>query len=163
MTSILVVDDEAYRTRAYRDNLERAGFRVVHCTTIDEASGVLYDPDQKFGLLIQDLQMGRPLPDDKLTMTNAEWEKYNRLAGLWFLVKHRDLLLSRKIPVAILTQRTPDEFTSIMNESIEKRGLPLKVFRKIETSATQLPPLVKGFLDEVGRKSWGAKVSSIPS
>lgn len=149
MHKLLVVDDEAYRTRAYRENLTRAGFDVVYCATIDEADEVLNDPDQKLNLLIQDLQMGRPLPDDRLTMSNSDWEQYNRLAGLWFLVTHRDLLTSRKIPVAVLTQRTKDEFINIVGEKLENHGIPVRVFRKIETPADRLPQLIQSFLQAV--------------
>lgn len=142
----LVVDDEAYRTQAYRTNLERAEFEVLYRSTIDEAREVLDDPDQRIDLLIQDLQMGRPLPDDKLTMSNSEWEEFNKLAGLWFLVKSRDWLISRRIPVLILTQRQPEEFTRIVGERLESKGVAVRVYRKIETPATRLPGLATEFI-----------------
>lgn len=139
MPKVLVVDDEAYRTQAYRTELARAGFEVLLCTTVDEARDVLDDPDQKIDLLIQDLQMGRPLPHDKLTMSNGEWEDYNKLAGLWFLVKSRDWLASRRIPVLILTQRQAVEFAAIVRDKLESQGVYLRVFRKIDTPAKSLP------------------------
>jgi CheY-like chemotaxis protein len=146
MAHILIVDDEAYRTRRYRETLGEAGHEVQYCSTFDEADEFLNDPDAKIDLLVQDLQMGRPIPTDRLQISNSEWERFHGLSGLWFLVRRRDFLLSRRIPVLILTQKLASDFQETLTDEVEKQGVDVKVCHKIHTPADRLPTIVQQYL-----------------
>ncbi|MFO0829696.1 MAG: hypothetical protein U0572_16265 [Phycisphaerales bacterium] len=146
MAHILIVDDEAYRTRRYRESLRDAGHDVNYCSTFDEADEVLDDPDAKIDLLIQDLQMGRPIPTDRVQMTNSEWERYHGLSGLWFLVRRRDYMLSRHIPVLVLTQKMAEDFQQTLKQHVEGFGVRVRVCHKIHTPADKLPTVVREYL-----------------
>ena len=146
MAHILIVDDEAYRTRRYRETLRDAGHEVQYCSTFDEADEVLNDPDAKIDLLVQDLQMGRPIPTDRLQISNSEWERFHGLSGLWFLVRRRDYLLSRRIPVLILTQKLAADFQETLNSEVKNEGVAVQVCHKIHTPADRLPTIVQQYL-----------------
>ena len=154
MASILVVDDEAYRTRAYREALRQAGHEVTFCSMFDEADELLWNPDFQISLLIQDLQMGRPIPGDRLQINNAEWEDFHMLSGLWFLHRCRNLLLSRKVPVLILTQKTAGDWQVVLRNALNENGVWCDVRHKVQTAATELPAIVKSFLDRVAQRGW---------
>lgn len=153
MAHILIVDDEAYRTRRYREALRAASHEVQYCSTFDEADEVLNDPDAKVDLLVQDLQMGRPIPTDRLQMSNSDWERFHGLSGLWFLVRRRDFLLSRNIPVLILTQKLAADFQQTLTRDVEAQGIPVRVCHKIQTSADRLPSIVQQYLAIVATAS----------
>lgn len=146
--TILMIDDEAYRTRLYRQYLEEAGYGVEFASTLDEALDLLQDPDFRPVLLIQDMQMGRPGVGSQLSVTDSELNRFFGMSGMWFIIIQREWLVGRKIPVLILTQRNPAEFQETVDLELRSRGLTVMICHKLETRAVQLPAIVKTMIDD---------------
>jgi|GEM_PF-6835715 len=133
--SVLFIDDEAYRTRSYRDCLTRAGWDVTFCSTIDEADGCFdtQRPPDPFAVAVVDLQMGRPqsLDDDE------QWDRYLHLPGLWYIAKKSRLCELQNTAIAVLTNKNPSDFRELLvSEVLTLRpGLRLGVYRKTVVAA----------------------------
>lgn len=139
-TKVLFIDDEPYSTRPYRDRLEENGFEIAYIDSVIRAAETLaaLKLPCEFKALIMDLQM--PAHD---RMTTAQVERYTSLTGLWLLDEYKDQIKAARLPVVVLTQKKPEDFTTLLNTM----GLPkLLVRHKIHTPAKELPRHLRAFL-----------------
>ncbi len=94
---IAFIDDEAYRTRLQRENLERAGAEVIFYRDLPEAHTAL-NSDLKFDLVVLDLGMS----PDGMVSPGAQ-ERFGRANGFFLLASLRDRLKQEKTGLIILT------------------------------------------------------------
>ena len=135
--SVLFLDDEAYRTRLYRQRLEESGWAVELCSNTVEAQELLDDDSGRvFQAAVVDLQMGRPAD-----MDDHAWEQFGHLPGLWWLAGKAARFEIQKTAVAILTNKAPGEIRELVKERvvISRPALYIGLYRKIDVNARQFP------------------------
>ncbi len=140
---ILFIDDEAYYTKAYRDELRKSGCEVVFEDSVPRAATLLAEMTKgQHDLIVLDLQMPRPE-----NMPDAANIKYVELTGLWLLGEFAEKIKKLGIPVAILTNVNPTRFEAVL-PSLAFSARNLKVFRKIDTPARNLPDALRSFVKD---------------
>lgn len=145
---VLFIDDEAYRTRLYRLNLERNNWVVHYCSTLDEADEFLAaPPTDSVAALVIDMQIGTGAP----VISPAELSNAMGLAGLAYLKKRRPVFAGKKWPVAILTQITRADLRDVLESDVQSDSYALGMYRKLGVGAQKFPQL----LDDLCTKSPG--------
>ncbi len=96
--------------------------------------------------IVLDMMMAVPPAVDPRSVDGGQY------TGLWVLRENRRAIDGRRIRVVVLTQKLPRDIHRLMRE--DALHLPMgelvRVHRKLETKAPELPILVKRFLDEIG-------------
>ena len=159
--TILYVEDDAFCIDAYRNSIKEHGnlsryelkVRLKIRTAISTLDNMLKkEIPCSLELAIIDLQVGNSelIPD-------GEFEKYNKLSGLWLLSKYSELLVKNKIPVFILTNQKDKEYQDILQAIRNDCGFPgdcLVAKRKTrDTSPRNLPDQLWNLIDN-SRYHW---------
>lgn len=139
---VLFVDDEPYRTRAYREYLKDNGFIVTYAEGASDA--LIASEQREFDVIVVDLMMPRPVDMDR-SDTDRGLE-----TGAWLLSKL--LKLPRLSGVVFITlSNRADASDRLVNAGVS----PGRVisFRKLEVPASQFPRLVLRAVESKGRPS----------
>ena len=130
MERILFIDDESFFARPYITELQKA-YQVAFCESAIEAIEAVRD-DDSYRAIVLDIQMPPPrgLPPGA---TNNGME-----TGLWLLGEVRDIIISRPLPVLILTVRMPQ----LVEEGVKRLVFPdqlIEIHQKASMPYTKLP------------------------
>lgn len=136
MKTILFIDDQRFFCKPYIEQLEKVGLRVQYCDSATEGHALLLGPGE-FEALILDVMMPPPAdapPVDEIAEGNT---------GLWLLKEVLPIVLSRPLPVVMLTNRT----LAVVQEFVSKlpkvpKGL-IDVRFKADVSNLLLPQIVQ--------------------
>ena len=130
MQTILFVDDDPFWSQVYREELGKK-FALVYKSSADGAIAEL-TTNEAINLLVLDVMMNTP---ESVDLTDTEG---GLMTGVWILSKMRPMLLHRKLPIIMLTNRQK----SIVIDAVVGLSYPeqqIVVFSKTEMQAKKLP------------------------
>jgi CheY-like chemotaxis protein len=134
---ILFFDDEGHFAKPYLDQLER-DFDVHFCEQIENGEQIIANlPHLK--LLILDIMM--PTPPGVATSATEN----DQSTGIWFLKKIKTVILSKRLPVVILTAKGRVAVDAAIQEL--ELGEYVIVRTKAETLPHKLRQVVKERID----------------
>jgi CheY-like chemotaxis protein len=129
MEQILFIDDEAFFSTRYIEELEK-NYRVAFCESAIEAIRLIREIDE-FRAIILDIQMPPPQGiSPQVTNDGVD-------TGLWLLKEVREIIIQRPLPVVILTNRIPH----IVENGVIRLVFPeqlIEVRQKTDTTTKKL-------------------------
>lgn len=118
---ILWIDNDPALLYPWQKTLETNGYHVTISRTVSEAANLL--TDGSYDLVIIDVMMPTT-ENDEAEGYSPELTDDGRMTGLAFYVRNRDLLLTLRLPIMVMTVRFDqdilDEFVAV--------GLPPRCF-----------------------------------
>lgn len=129
MTHILFIDDEAFFARPYVRELQK-DHHVSFCESVVEAIDILKS-NHDIRALVLDIHLPPPVN------VPAIYADDGVKAGLWFLEETRNIVITRFIPVLILTNRS----LKVVSEGVEELRFPeqlIEVHHKTDTPCEKL-------------------------
>lgn len=133
--TILFVDDDSYWSQNYQDQLAKQN-TVVYKSSADGAIAELSLNGGSFDFVILDIMMDTP---DSVDLVETEG---GMMTGVWILGKLKGLLLEKKIPVIVLTNRAKKVVIDAVSFLAYPKG-QVDVYSKSEMSAKQLVSAVQ--------------------
>jgi len=140
MKTILFLDDDAYWSKIYRENL-KSEFTVIYKASADGAIAEISLNGGNIDALVFDVMMDTP---ESVDLTETEG---GLMTGVWVLGKIKTIIIDRKLPVVVLTNRQK----KVVIDAIHALGYPkgqVTVYTKVEMSAKQLPSLLLELLEK---------------
>jgi len=131
---LLQVDDDGYFAALYRQELEEL-YDVEFCRSAEEALRAI-EAGTRFQAVLLDIMMAPPSLELRAETNDG------LSTGIWLLKQIRDEVLSRPLPVIVLTNRTDERLA----EELASLNLPeslLQCHQKRSTSAVDLVPVVQ--------------------